>query len=195
MTAYRQGTRLPSPSSVREEPPSYATSPSSERDPDEDRLEEFLHYLRTIESEPKSTLARQLISDGIELPPPETFSGDPVRDKLWEVIYGLARRRHYLSSTDHLSDFELYRHLWEITLNEANHELTLGLGDCACHIDLVGDGSAESIWLWLRYYADEESRRDWAGDFPGDHIPERLPLPYDRDHYLPTREFLSRGGS
>jgi hypothetical protein len=112
-----------------------------------------------------------------------------VHGKLWEVIRGLARRRHYLTSTDHLSDLELYRHLWEITLNEPAHELDDRMGECACHIDLVSDGSDESIWLWLRYYADESTRLDWASDFPGDHVPTPAPPPYDRDRHLPQPEY------
>ncbi|NIP96877.1 MAG: hypothetical protein GWO24_26935, partial [Akkermansiaceae bacterium] len=79
-----------------------------DEDPDHDGLAELFRYLRTIDSEPTSTLARQLIDDGIELPRPESFTEESVRSKLWEVIHGLARRRNFLSSTDHLSDLELY---------------------------------------------------------------------------------------
>ena len=143
--------------------------------------------IRTIESEPSSTLSRQLIGDGIELPPPQSFTEESVHDKLWEVIRGLARRRTYLSSTDHLSELELYRFLWEITLNEPTHQLDDSMGNCACHIDLISDGSDESIWLWLRYYAEDCERRDWAKEFPGDPVPEHIDPPCDRDRHLPTQ--------
>ncbi|NIP93999.1 MAG: hypothetical protein GWO24_11315, partial [Akkermansiaceae bacterium] len=61
------------------------------------------------------------------------------------------------------------------------------MGDCACHIDLVSDGSDESIWLWLRYYADQSTRLEWAAEFPGEMIPEHLDPPHDRDRHLPSR--------
>lgn len=171
---------------LREEP-STPSSPGAPPAPDDDerRLAEFLRYLRTVESEPTSTLARQLIADGIELPCPATFTEESVGPKLWEVVHGLARRRTYLTSTNHLSDLELYRYLWEITLNEPAHELDDHMGSCACQIDLVSDGSDESIWLWLRYYADRNIREEWACDFPGEPIPEPATPPHDRDRSLP----------
>ena len=184
-TSYRQRTRPDSPPLLKEEPPAY--SPAAPFDPDDDELEELLRYLRTIESEPTSTLARQLIADGIELPPPQSLPEDSVYDKLWEVIHGLAHRRHFLDSTDHLSDFELYGFLWEETLSQPTHELDDHLGDCACQVDLVSDGSCESIWYWLRYYADDHDRKDWAEQFPDDPMPEPSAPPYDRDRHLPKR--------
>ena len=192
MDRKHQRTRPHSPTRprrVREEPPVYTVAPSSGDDDDEERLEQFLEYLRTIEGRPSSTLARQLIEDGIELPPPGHFDERTVHDKLWEVIHGLARRRHYLSSTNHLSELELYRHLWEETLSEPTYELTDTMGTCARHLDLVSDGSEESVWLWLRYYASESARLDWAADFPGDGVPPALKPPFDRDRFLPQAPF------
>ncbi|NNM29578.1 MAG: hypothetical protein HKO57_08650, partial [Akkermansiaceae bacterium] len=148
-------------------------------------LEEFLRYVRTIESAPTTTLARQLIRDGIELPAPETFTERNVHRKLWEVIRALARHRHFLTSTDHLTDLELYRYLWEIILNEPTHVLGESMGACACHIDLVSDGSDESLWLWHRYYASEADRQSWLAEFPGDPMPPRIDPPSDRDRHLP----------
>jgi len=58
--------------------------------------------------------------------------------------------------------------------------------DSACHIDLVGNGSKESVELFLRYYADAEARRDWAEDC--DAMPDHETPPYDRDRHLPARD-------
>lgn len=184
-TPYRQRTRLSLSTRVREDSPPFGTIPFPEHDPEEDGLEELFRYLRKLEEEPASTLARQLIEDGIELPPPTSFTEESVSDKLWEVARGLARRRYFLEHTDHLSDLQLYRYLWEITLNQPAHELGDDLGECACHLDLVSDGTDESLWLWLRYYADELTRENWAADFPGGFIPAAAPLPHDRDRHLP----------
>ena len=103
------------------------------------------------------------------------------------VITGLARRRTFLSYTNHLSNDELYRLLWVETLNEATHELDDSMGDCACHIDLLSDGSEQSNLLRLQYYADELERNDWLDAFPDDTLPPHLDPPYDRDRHLPQR--------
>ena len=175
---------------VREDPPRYGRP----RDRADDSFEDFLRYLRTVESEPRSTLARQLIREGIELPPPETFTEANVHAKLWEVIRSLARHRHFLSSTDHLSDLELYRHLWEFTLNEPTHDWDNLEVPCGCCIDLISDGSDEAIWHWLRYYASPAERSRWAREFPGDPLPGPLSPPYDRDRHLPAPGDSPSGG-
>ena len=38
-----------------------------------DSVERTLRYLATIDEEPKSTFARQLITDGVTLPPPDSL--------------------------------------------------------------------------------------------------------------------------
>jgi hypothetical protein len=52
-------------------------------------------------------------------------------------------------------------------------------------IDLTGSGSDEDNHVYLRYYADEKYRRDWANDWPDDTVPEHEDPPFDRDRYLP----------
>ncbi len=170
-------------------PPRPEDAPLIGRHPDlsDEDFEAFLEMVAASESAPITTLARLLIRDGISLPSPDSFTEESVREKLSEIIHGMAKRRHFLYSTDHLSDLALYRHLWEETLNHPTEEVTPAMGDCACHIDLVGDGSEESIQLWLRYYADESVRDDWADQFPGDPIPDHTDPPYDRDRHLPKR--------
>lgn len=195
---YRQRTRLnlnlnASRPLLREEPPAYPAPPGPGREDngggdDEDELDQFLRYLRTIEAEPTSTLSRQLIRAGIELPAPDSFTEESVHPKLWEVLRALADHRTFLCSTDHLSDLELYRYLWEVTLNEPNHELDDSMGDCACQIDLVSSGSDESMWIYHRYYADEAERWEWSEAFPDDPMPDRIDPPFDRDRHLPKRE-------
>ncbi len=143
--------------------------------------------VHAFESAPTTTLARLLIRDGVELPPPEAFTEESVHEKLWEVIHGMESRRHFLESTDHLTDLALYRHLWEKTLNEPTEEVTEAMGDCACHIDLLGDGSEESIRLWLCYHASEADRAEWARNYPDDPMPAHIDPPCDRDRHLPKR--------
>jgi len=146
----------------------------------------FLRYLATIEKEPTSTLARQLINDGIELPSPEDLVGQQLHNKLWEVIAGLAKRRCFLESTDHLSEAELYRYLWHEALNDKTHELDDQMGPCACHLDLIGNGSEEAESIYLTYYADEQDREHFQVLYDDAPLPPRRPLPYDRDRHLPS---------
>ena len=173
----------PTPSTLPEEPLFIG------RDPDlpDELFDQFMQSVHAFESAPTTTLSRLLISDGMQLPSPDTFTEVAVSDKLWEVILGMAHHRNFLYSTNHLSDLELYRYLWEETLNRSFEQITPEMGDSAWHIDLTGDGSEESIRLWLRYYADKEERERWASDFPEDGIPERAKPPYDRDRHLPQR--------
>lgn len=163
--------------------------PPSDRDLD--AKEGFLRYLATIDEEPTSTHARQLIADGIELPHPDSFTESSVHDKLGQVICGLARHRCLLESTNHLSDLELYRRLWEETLNEPTYELDDAMGDCACHIDFVSSGSEEATHAYLKFYATEEDRDHWLRQFPEYEMPDHADPPFDRDQNLPQREDLS----
>jgi hypothetical protein len=41
----------------------------------------------------------------------------------------------------------------------------------------------------LKYYADEDARRDWLKDFPDYDIPVHENPPYDRDRDLPQAEW------
>lgn len=152
---------------------------------DLDSVERTLRYLTTIEEEPVSTYSRQLITDGIALPAPESLDPDETDKVLREVLIGLARRHAFLHHTNHLSNRELYRHLWERTLNEPVHELDDSMGDCANHIDLAGDGSEESEHLYLQYYADDFEREQWQEEFPHESLPQHRKPPYNRDRCLP----------
>lgn len=152
---------------------------------DDETYAQFLKSVEAFESAPLTTLSRLLIADGIELPPPDSFTENSVSDKLWEVIRGMARRRYFLDSTNHFSDLELYQKLWTDTLNEPGEDLTNHPFPGNWHIDLVGSGSEEHTELWLRHYADEADRAMWAADFPDDVIPEHVDPPHDRDRHLP----------
>jgi hypothetical protein len=108
--------------------------------------------------------------------------------KLWEVLEALARLRVFLSQTDHLSDRELYTHLWADTLREAIPDLPFD-EHSAWHIDILGGCSEEDIDLHMKYYADESDRRDWLKQFPDYEMPAHEDPPYDRDRHLPRSGF------
>lgn len=148
-------------------------------------LAQFRSSVAAYEQAPLTTHFQQLEEDGVELPAPESVDDRRLTAKLWEVIEDLARMRVFLSQTDHLSDRELYILLWHELLRESVKDMLLDEAS-AWHLDILGSGSREDTYLYLKYYADEDWRQRWLADFPADEMPEHEEPPYDRDRYLPT---------
>ncbi len=121
----------------------------------------------------------QLISWGLSMPDPATLPDEQLSAHLAALIQELAAHNFYLYHTDHLSDRALYTALWEHVLRE---EIVPG---GTWHHDFIGNGSAESIQIWLRYYATPAERENWSEEWPDDTIPDHAPLPYERDKNLP----------
>lgn len=123
---------------------------------------------------------------GIALPRPEDVADAELPSKLRAIFEALAGVNTFFIHTDHYSDRELYTHLWEDTLREVTVLMPAEAG-CVCTYDLVSSGSEEDTHAWLKYYADEESRRHWAKDFPEDILPPHEEPPYNRDRHLPKQ--------
>jgi hypothetical protein len=147
--------------------------------------EAFLEHILLVEEAEEEPLFDLLEKAGLQLPQSSCINDSQIHDKLWEVIHGMALLGCYLSSTDHLSDRQLYELLWDELLREPT-SVTPGDPNAAWHIDLLGGCSEEDLRLRLKYYADEEERLSWEGEFPDDIIPPHEPLPYDRDRFLPA---------
>jgi len=107
--------------------------------------------------------------------------------KLWEMLARLGDLHVLIESTDHLSDRELYTYLWSDALRQETPDLPFDEAS-HWHIDLVSSGSEEDTHAWLKYYADEETRRRWLRDFPDDVIPAHEDPPFDRDRHMPWLE-------
>ncbi|MCP4657479.1 MAG: low affinity iron permease family protein [bacterium] len=150
--------------------------------PPEIREQFWEHVLAFEEATPVEPF-ELLVDGGVALPPSSEVDDDALHAKLWELIRGMQFLGMYLLNTDHLSDRELYEVLWE---EELRQEAVLEPDNPAARyfIDMVGSGDQEDSTLYLKHYADEEARRSWSPDWPGE-IPEHEDPPYDRDRYLP----------
>ena len=150
--------------------------------------ESFWKHVVDYEEAPWTTNFQQLEMAGVSLPEPESLNDQELTAKLWEVIHKLALLRVFVEQTDHLSDRDLYRHLWTDSLREETKFLPLS-ADSAYHIQILGGCSEEDNQLYLKYYADEDWRQHWHKDWPDDPIPAHEDPPYDRDRLLPKPDY------
>jgi len=149
-----------------------------------DMEEEFLRHVLAYETAEPISLFQILENAGVELPASEEIDDDELIRKLVEVIDQMASLGAYLLHTNHLSDRALYEYLYHDGLRE-EAVLFPENASYAYMIDLTGSGSEEDNQVYLKYYADEEHRRQWATDWPDDVIPDHEDPPFDRDRHLP----------
>lgn len=149
-----------------------------------DMEEEFLRHVLEYENAEPISLLQLLENSGMEVPPPDQFDDENLAIKLKDIIERMASLGAYLLHTDHLSDRALYEYLYHDGLRE-EAVLFPENPSYAYMIDLTGSGSEEDNHVYLKYYADEQYRQQWANDWPDDVLPEREPPPFDRDRFLP----------
>lgn len=108
-------------------------------------------------------------------PRPDALGDADLHEILWDVVYKLYEKRIVLDFTDHLSDRELYCLIYRDILPA--REKKIDLPSNWLHWDCTGlNGDPE---VWLRYYASEEERQDWAETYHQPLPPMLLP-PYPR---------------
>lgn len=161
-------------------------------DEEKDVEEVFQDYVDAYESVEARPLSDVLPESGVRLPRPEELDDAQLKEKLWELINALAVHGTFLHNTNHLSDRELYIELWTEILPEPT-VLMPGNLSYGYHIDMIGSGSEEHTHLHMKYYASEKERREWLEEWPNDRLPEPEVPPYDRDRFLPQREFRTEG--
>ena len=149
-----------------------------------DMEEEFLRNVLEYETAEPISLFRLLENSGLNIPAPDQLDNTTLTAKLKEVIQRMATLGAYLLNTNHLSDRELYEYLYHDGLRE-EAVLFPENPSYAYMIDLTGSGSDEDNHTYLKYYADEEHRRQWAHDWPDDPLPQHEDPPFDRDSTLP----------
>jgi hypothetical protein len=137
---------------------------------------EFLASMLAWERAPVLPIS-QWFEPELKLPHPPTLSDEQLLEVLWETIRKLYERRIVLDFTDHLSDRQLYRLIYCDILPSPEKKID---GSNYLHWDCAGgDGDT-----WLRYYASEVERLDWAATHD-EPLPPSQPLPYPRR--LPRR--------
>ena len=150
--------------------------------------EQFWQHVVDIEKAPRVTRRQLLRMDGFEPKPPSQIPEDSLHVFLWELIEALADRNHYLEQTDHLSDRELYCLLFDRVLDETVQVLPKDTAWCF-HVIVSEYGSIDGEMtgdeIFLRYYADDDVRQQFAKDFPDMPLPPLEDPPYDRDYKLP----------
>ena len=149
-----------------------------------DMEEEFLRHVLEYETAEQTSLLRLLENSGLEVLAPETLDDNALKINLKEIIDRMASLGAYVLHTNHLSDRELYEYLYHDALREET-VLFPENPSYAYMIDLTGSGSDEDNQTYLKYYADEQYRRQWAHDWPDDRMPDHEDPPFDRDRFLP----------
>ena len=149
-----------------------------------DMEEEFLRHVLEYETAEPISLMTLIENSGMQVPAPDTLDKDALKVKLKALIERMASLGAYLLHTNHVSDRELYDYLYTDGLRE-EAVLFPENPSYSYMIDLTGSGSDEDNQIYLKYYADEEHRRQWAHDWPDDVLPEHEDPPFDRDRFLP----------
>jgi hypothetical protein len=147
---------------------------------------QFWKNVVDFESAPRKIRREILAEDGFHALCEEGLSDTELSTQLWLLIHALAARRMYLECTNHLSDRALYKLLIEQVLEEET-EVLPPEAEWNCRIcihEYGAPGDEDGTDIYLRFYADEETRAQWLEQFSGD-IPPHAELPYDRDRHLP----------
>lgn len=153
-------------------------------------------YWRTvIQGRPGATASPRALFEagGLTLPPAETMDDDQLTLQLWRLIRRMERVNIFLTSTDHLSDRQLYTWLRDTGLTKF---VMTAPGSTSGYtgLDVIGGGSDEDFEIWARYYMDEAEREHWIEEHPEDELPESKPRPFERDRFLPRFSPYFAGG-
>jgi hypothetical protein len=146
--------------------------------------EEFLKHVLEYELAEPISLFKLLEHAGFQINEPHSLGEKELSELLTALIERMATMGAYLANTNHLSDRELYQYLYDEGLRE-EAVLFPENPNYAYVIDLTGSGSDEDMRIYLKYFADEVFRRQWAQDWPDDPMPDSEPAPFDRDSRLP----------
>src|SRR5690349_15257969 len=153
--------------------------------------------LEFITSEPIAPLT-MLQNAGVTISDPEQLDDTALTANLHDLIHQLASIGIYLQRTNHLSDRELYEHLYNYELHtevhlfpeNPNYSYTINLAGLDLD-SLIMTTECDDIRFYLMYYASKKERKHFARVFPKLSIPSSKKTPYDRDRFCPTPPRIS----
>jgi hypothetical protein len=151
---------------------------------EDDPLREVKKYDDFIEGKIQMTAYLELEKRGCAPPMIEDLSDADVTRELTNLLWNLADLGIYISDIDHLDDRTAYADLCAYC-DEPNMFFP-GNKNSATHYSPIGSGTDEDTEIYLRYYADDETRERWAKDF-GDPLPPSELPPYPRP-WIPVWE-------
>lgn len=155
---------------------------------DHDPLAEIKRLDRFFDGDEEGERPIDVLRDnGVSIPDDRDLDDASLHTRLWDLIKAMAAACVFVESTDHLSDRELYRYLVAHGLREETLLPTPGSGG-GWHLSPIGECSDEDNEIYLRYYADDETRERWHRDF-GKTLPPKEKPPFDRDRLLPVQDF------
>lgn len=142
----------------------------------------FWQRVLDYEKRPKTTYYDLLIAKGVRIPDPKLLTDRQLPRKLKQVVKAMAKHKIFISQTDHLSDRELYHHLYHDVLRESDCDPG---GGWTTVFNLLSDGTEASMKTYLTYYGDDDEREDWEEAFPAEPLPPKRKPRYNRDKDLP----------
>lgn len=135
---------------------------------------EFLASMLAWERAPILPLSKWFEPELI-LPRPETLTDAELHDELWKTIHRMYRQRIVLEYTDHLTDRQLYRLIYRDILPAAEKKVDLPKN--YLHWHCIDDSTEPEVWL--RYYASQAERQEWADENDSPLPPSESP-PFPR---------------
>jgi hypothetical protein len=152
--------------------------------------EQFWKNVVAYESASMITHRELLARDGVKPTPSKEIPDTGLPAELWKLIRALANRNIFLDGTDHLSDRALYELLVGTLLEEETENLpsTSGWRSHVTIYEYGVPGREDGQTTYLRYYADQGDREDWARAYPDMELPPSEELPFDRDSKLPKAD-------
>jgi hypothetical protein len=156
-------------------------------DSDEDDVLRDMELLEDFfDGKIQMTAYRELEKRGCAPPMAEDLTDDDVKRELTNLIWNLADLGVYVESIDHLDDRAAYVDL--LSFCDEPNMFFPDNKSFAHHYSPIGAGTDEDMELYLRYYADDETRESWRKEW-GDPLPPSELPPYPRP-WIPERKFL-----
>jgi len=144
--------------------------------------EAFLERVLRFEQESRRPFRERLADVGIVLTNPDELAEEDLSRQMWDAIQALLTLQIIPGNTDHLSDREVYTHLWRIARSGEN--VAPDFFSRGWYIDFTGKGE-EGMDVYLKYFASADERRAYRQQFPHRPLPEHCEPPYNRDHLIP----------